>query len=381
VYSRVVEHGWNPVKLLSALALPALLQACTLTSDLDRLGYAGGPDAALGEQPNSGGGTSMPPVVGGGGATSEPSDAGRDNPDVESDAGDASSQPPFVDRPMDCETVTYAQSQGVARQFVFCRDERPWTSALNKCHELDLELATIFDELEYEWVLDQANVFELGEFWLGARDHDKVGEWEWPDGTPLWQGGAPCSSRATVYGNSCYWLTESNSMFELVSNCGAGHVVEIQNALENDFVLSMMGDESELWLGGTDGSTAETSFAPSYGAEAIWRWIETDIVFWEHGPVEGKYNNFLGEPNVDPEDCLYIASDGTWHDGDCGWSGRVGLCEGSVTGQPDRYVPWLLGEPSTIGSCVTSVPATEDDEVGGYDTRACTLLRSYVCAE
>jgi hypothetical protein len=103
-------------------------------------------------------------------------------------------------------------------------------------------------------------------------------------------------------------------------------MVMIQSQAENAFVTSKINGSS--WLGATD-----------QGQEGRWVWYASGEVFWNDGPVDGKYQNWLkGQPNNGPkgaeENCLVIqgggANQGEWNDFGCAVAGYRAACESTA---------------------------------------------------
>ncbi len=91
------------------------------------------------------------------------------------------------------------------------------------------------------------------------------------------------------------------------------HLVEINDAAENAFVLSIMKPLGQfVWMGGTD------AWKPH-----VFRWPDTNLI-WSTGPVPGVYTNFgSGEPaNLTVTACLQFTNvtappAGSWTDTPC----------------------------------------------------------------
>lgn len=99
-------------------------------------------------------------------------------------------------------------------------------------------------------------------------------------------------------------------------------LVGIESAGENEFVATTA--EGDSWLGGSD-----------HEQQQHWAWTGSGAVFWNEGPVEGAYQNFLpGNPNNNgpngaTEDCLVLfpGSEGKWNDLTCDYPFYRATCE------------------------------------------------------
>ncbi len=100
-------------------------------------------------------------------------------------------------------------------------------------------------------------------------------------------------------------------------------LVGIESAGENEFVATTA--EGDSWLGGSD-----------LEQQQHWAWTGSSVTFWNEGPVEGAYQNFLpGNPNNNgpngaTEDCLVLfpGSEGQWNDLTCDYPFYRATCEG-----------------------------------------------------
>jgi hypothetical protein len=98
-------------------------------------------------------------------------------------------------------------------------------------------------------------------------------------------------------------------------------LLTVESAEENEFVVETMPDSS--WIGASDSAL-----------EDRWQWLGSGEVFWEGGPLEGKFHFWLedqpnnkGEKGTD-ENCAIITADtGRWNDLNCELSGYGAACE------------------------------------------------------
>jgi hypothetical protein len=99
-------------------------------------------------------------------------------------------------------------------------------------------------------------------------------------------------------------------------------LVGIESAGENEFVTTTA--EGDSWLGGSD-----------HEQQQHWVWAGSGVVFWNEGPVQGAYENFLpNNPNNNgpggaTEDCLVLfpGSEGQWNDLTCDYPFYRATCE------------------------------------------------------
>jgi Lectin C-type domain len=134
---------------------------------------------------------------------------------------------------------------------------------------------------------------------------------------------------ATYGGHTYYFCGLVDTAAVAAGKCTtAGMVmISIENKGENDFVTGKL--KGSTWLGGSD----ETQ-------EGEWRWLTGNNLFWDHGPIDGKYSNWLAlQPNDNGmnnthENCLVITptsatpgSAGKWNDLNCGLTGSRWACE------------------------------------------------------
>jgi hypothetical protein len=143
--------------------------------------------------------------------------------------------------------------------------------------------------------------------------------------------GATCAAGcvgATYEGHSYAFCGAVDSAAAALAHCqtmSLGMVV-IQSQPENQFVKSKLKGSS--WLGATD-----------QALERRWVWYASGDVFWDNGPVDGQYQNWLiGQPNNsgDGENCAIIqgnlAEKGEWNDIECALTGYRATCESAEPG-------------------------------------------------
>jgi hypothetical protein len=137
---------------------------------------------------------------------------------------------------------------------------------------------------------------------------------------------------ATYGGHTYYFCGLVDSAGTALNKCTAQNMVliSIETAPENTFVAGKI--KGSTWLGGSDEAK-----------EGEWRWITGNDLFWDHGTIDGKYSNWLGQPqqpndngpNNSHENCLTItptgavvtAGSGKWNDINCGLTGSRWACE------------------------------------------------------
>lgn len=133
---------------------------------------------------------------------------------------------------------------------------------------------------------------------------------------------SPPPGASTVFRDSEYFYCSSATDFDTAELDCAGlganwTLAQIDDADENTAAVQMTG--TAVWLGGTD----EVS-------EGQWLWPD-GTVFYDSG-TNAEYSNFaVSEPNgAASENCLQLATSGTWSDESCA-STTGYLCEGPPT--------------------------------------------------
>ena len=161
----------------------------------------------------------------------------------------------------------------------------------------------------------------------------------------IWLGvawGGTCTQLENV-GSTYLFCDDEQTWVDAADACATlgFHLVQIDDALENDFVDASSDDISEdyWWLGLND------------------RAVE-DTFVWDGGGVSGYLNWQPGQPNANGEqDCTNtnIWDDGTWNDADCDEESRY-VCELECAPTPLYYADADgdgFGDPDvTIADCV-----------------------------
>ena len=114
----------------------------------------------------------------------------------------------------------------------------------------------------------------------------------------------------TSNGHTYYYYSTPVSWYFAKEFCESqgGHLVTINNAVEDEFVRSLMPYDTTLWAGGTDAEV-----------EGTWKWL-TGEIFWQNGAVVTYAHWNSEEPNnseynsTGTEEYLMINSNGTWND-------------------------------------------------------------------
>ncbi|MBF0097496.1 MAG: hypothetical protein HQM04_17830 [Magnetococcales bacterium] len=148
----------------------------------------------------------------------------------------------------------------------------------------------------------------------------------------------------TKYGNSLYKVISTNTwdIAEVEAENEGGHLVEINDAAENAFILSQFGGVKSKWIGLTDAA-----------AEGHWVWSNGDLITYQ--------NWHAGEPNggtVENAGVMYVnyplagVINGTWGD----WTSNVPFpdADGSIIEKP--YSP-------PAGSIVTTAEKNLSDAI------------------
>jgi hypothetical protein len=81
----------------------------------------------------------------------------------------------------------------------FCTTARSWNDAEIQCAIATMRLARVDDLLENAWIRSTADAHAFAETWIGVEDPMKTLNWQWPDGTQFWTGGASGSAVGGLY--------------------------------------------------------------------------------------------------------------------------------------------------------------------------------------
>ncbi len=116
----------------------------------------------------------------------------KEDPSVESAETPITAQPDI-----DCD---YAEHAG--HEYWFCRNNREWDVAKDKCAAVGMHLARIDDAAENSFIYD--NIFHSS--WIGATDEGGEGDWHWiDDDAEFWTGGRSGSAASGVFTNWDWW--------------------------------------------------------------------------------------------------------------------------------------------------------------------------------
>jgi hypothetical protein len=99
----------------------------------------------------------------------------------------------------------------------FCVTARSWSDSETQCMIASMHLTRIDDLLENAWIRSTADAHAMGEIWIGIEDPTKTLQWQWPDGTRFWTGGAAGSAVGGLYNNWAPTNPSGNS----VRNCAS----------------------------------------------------------------------------------------------------------------------------------------------------------------
>ena len=88
-----------------------------------------------------------------------------------------------------------------------------------------------------------------------------------------------------------------------------GHLVTITSAVENDFIINILGISATVWIG-------------AQRSGSLWSWVEgpdLGTVFWNGGsggsPVGNEYSNWsANEPSLGIENVVEMNTSGVWND-------------------------------------------------------------------
>ncbi len=89
----------------------------------------------------------------------------------------------------------------VIHGFAFCTTPKTLNDAATDCIAQKMKPARPNDVQENDWLRQTATSLGLGTLWLGATDWTTEGDWDWPDGTKFWTGGAKGAAVGGVYTN------------------------------------------------------------------------------------------------------------------------------------------------------------------------------------
>jgi hypothetical protein len=110
----------------------------------------------------------------------------------------------------DSADCTCAELAGHA--YWFCTQHLYWNDAQSHCQTAGMDLVRIDSQAENDFLVDTGatrGVFTFNNFaQIGASSQAQAGEWRWPDGTLLWQGGSNGDPVGGLYSN---WDTMSPS--------------------------------------------------------------------------------------------------------------------------------------------------------------------------
>lgn len=86
-----------------------------------------------------------------------------------------------------CDGVTACSevySHG-GHDYIFCNGQKSWDDARAYCQSFNLDLATVNDGTEEEWIYHQANLFSRQKWWIGLNDRSSEGNFGWASGASL----------------------------------------------------------------------------------------------------------------------------------------------------------------------------------------------------
>jgi Zn-dependent metalloprotease len=263
-------------------------------------------------------------------------------------------------------------------QYWFCGALRTFDESQNACQSVGLELASIDDAQENEYVRQRVP----GPAFMGLNDRQREGAWRWMadgrlafcEGDPAtcsasssfasWGPYQPASSHCQhrTRNGRAYWFcdnwTDWSSARRACESVPGTSLARVNDAAENSFISHNV--QPSAWLGATDAAV-----------EGQWRWQDDNAQFWTGGrfghPVGGLYANWSqnNPSDTNQANCLYVQNDsgGFWWAGWC-TTANAWVCEGPATSDPQ--VP-------DAHDCATI------DRNGLWSSVGCTARAKYVC--
>ena len=83
------------------------------------------------------------------------------------------------------ETACSAVETYGGHDYIFCNGQKSWADAKAYCESFQLELATLDDATEEDWVYGRANLFSSQKWWIGLNDRGAEGSFVWESGAAV----------------------------------------------------------------------------------------------------------------------------------------------------------------------------------------------------
>jgi hypothetical protein len=276
---------------------------------------------------------------------------------------------------------------------IFCSEMTlSWSGASSFCEMQGMLLTPIETRTENDALGSMAEWLQLTSFWIGASDRSEESDWDWTDGSNLWNGGPATCVENGVEGpdTHCYLATPTDNYERCYEDClalGPGwSLTTIHSLDENNFVQQLI-DSTALqrnaqyhngWIGANDMAT-----------EGTWGWVLKDpdpsrvTPFWMGGAGGQKVNSmeFTNWNGSNPgggggENCASMSGNtGRWMDDSCGFDAYMGICEGPMRGPIEgTYHSFADSEPQ-VADCLSY--NTLDFRWYAQD---CALAKAFVCS-
>lgn len=122
--------------------------------------------------------------------------------------------------------------------YTFCTTPHTLSDAGADCISQKMKPVRPNDAAENDWLRQTATGLGMGVIWLGATDWTTEGDWEWPDGTKFWTGGATGAPVGSTYtnwapkhptgsgSNDCLQMDAAGQWLETACNKTAMYVCE-----------------------------------------------------------------------------------------------------------------------------------------------------------
>jgi hypothetical protein len=107
----------------------------------------------------------------------------------------------------------------------FCAAVRSWSDAQTQCAIVSMRLARVDDLFENAWIRSTADMFAMGESWIGIQDPMKTLNWQWADGTAFWMGdsnGTPVGGLYNAWGSGRPTGNSTRSCASMLGSASSG---------------------------------------------------------------------------------------------------------------------------------------------------------------
>ncbi len=274
----------------------------------------------------------------------------KEDPSVESAETPITAQPDI-----DCD---YAEHGG--HEYWFCRNNREWDVAKDKCAAVGMHLARIDDAAENSFIYD--NIFHSS--WIGATDEGSEGDWSWiDDDAEFWTGGRSGSAASGFYANWDWWEPDDDQY----QNCAlinyyGGEWSDRYCGYEKDYVCESSDDTANYPQAPDTGCTLESLNGHEY-------WFCSDrrsfseartkcqSVGMDLANVENEAENEFIKDNIRRDSFIGLTDtekEGVWKwitDGRLAWCGdEEGRAPGSAA-YTNWHSSWFYGYPTVGADC------------------------------